>query len=139
MPVYLGKDKVGVVVSKRITQLPTLSNEGYAYDLMAGKQLLNDDGEVITGTYVPLDTSDATATADKIESGAIAYVNGEKITGTFSLESELAAQKALIAQIFAALEGKVAGNVIATHDGNGNVTLMNVSSSSDGDGNIILE
>lgn len=31
------------------------------------------------------------------------------------------------------------GNVIATHDGNGNVTLMNVNASNDGGGNIILE
>lgn len=107
MPLYLGSKKVGVTIPVSTVQLPTLVNEGAASDLLFGKQLLNDEGNVVTGT--------------------------------FSLDSELETQKSLIAQIFAALEGKVAGNVIATHDGNGNVTLMNVSSSSDGDGNIILE
>ena len=105
MPLYLGSNKMGVTIAK--TTLPTLTNKASASDLLSGKQLLDDNGNVVTGT--------------------------------FSLDSELATQNNLIAQIFAALEGKVAGNVVATHDGNGNVTLMNVNSSTDGNGNIILE
>lgn len=54
-------------------------------------------------------TSDATASADEIMSGETAYVNGSKVTGTFSIDSELDAQDGLIAQIQSALEGKAAG------------------------------
>lgn len=106
MPLYLGSNKMGITITK--ADLPTLVNEALASDLMFGKQLLDDDGNIVTGT--------------------------------FSLDDELATQNDLIAQIIIALQNKaVGGNVIATHDGNGNVTLMNVNSSSDGDGNIILE
>lgn len=56
------------------------------------------------------DTSDATATADDILSGETAYANGEKITGTFTIDSELTTQDNLIEQIQAALEGKAGGS-----------------------------
>lgn len=45
------------------------------------------------------DTSDATATADEIFAGETAYVNGEKVTGTFIIEEELTKQNDLISQI----------------------------------------
>lgn len=44
-------------------------------------------------------TSDATASASEIMSGETAYVNGSKVTGTFSIDSELSIQDSLIAQI----------------------------------------
>ena len=46
-----------------------------------------------------IDTSDATASADEIFSGEIAYVDGEKVIGTFTINEELSAQDDLIAQI----------------------------------------
>jgi uncharacterized protein (DUF2342 family) len=45
------------------------------------------------------DTSDATATADEIFAGETAYVAGGKVTGTFTIDSELAEQNDLISQI----------------------------------------
>lgn len=50
-------------------------------DIMEGKTAYVN-GELVTGTFTPLDTSNATATADDIMEGASAYVNGEKIYGS---------------------------------------------------------
>jgi hypothetical protein len=50
-----------------------------------------------------IDTSDATASADEILQGETAYVNGEKITGIFTIDNELITQDDLIAQIQTAL------------------------------------
>lgn len=46
-----------------------------------------------------IDTSDATATADKIFKDESAYVNGEKLIGTFTIDNELTEQNDLISQI----------------------------------------
>lgn len=61
----------------------------------------------ITVAAIPseyITTTDATASADEIMSGETAYVNGSKVTGTFSIDSELTAQDDLIAQIQAAVD-----------------------------------
>lgn len=44
-------------------------------------------------------TTDATAAASEIFSGETAYVNGSKVTGTFTIDSEITTQNDLIAQI----------------------------------------
>ena len=67
---------------------------------------------LITQIESNIDTSDATADASEILLGETAYVNGEKITGSFTIEPELTTQDDLIAQIQTALEGKVAGGTV---------------------------
>ena len=56
-----------------------------------------------------IDTSDATASADEIFNGETAYVNGSKVTGNFTIDSEITEQTDLISQIKTALEGKASG------------------------------
>ena len=51
-------------------------------------------------------TSDATAAAEDIMLGETSYVDGEKITGTFTIENEISTQTNLVSQIQAALQGK---------------------------------
>ena len=55
-------------------------------------------------------TTDATANADEIMSGETAYVNGSKVTGTFTIDNELNTQDSLISQIQTALQGKATGS-----------------------------
>ena len=161
-------------------ELPVLTNEGFAPDLLSGKQLIDQEGNIVTGTMPIVDlatptiwmnydtgafsaqiiqdtgyvnggvkisrgqldvqaaktitptkssqtavasgryttgavtvaaipseyitTTDATASADEIMSGETAYVNGSKVTGTFSIDNELSTQDNLIAQIQTAVD-----------------------------------
>ena len=70
-------------------------------------------------TEVGIDTSDATATANEIFEGETAYVNGEKITGNFTIENEVTTQTELINQIKTALENRAIGG----SDSNGNISI----------------
>ena len=87
-PVY--QDKTVTPIKNGLVVLP---DDGYA---ALGKVFISGDGDLVpenikagveifgvTGSMeAGIDTSDATATAGDIVSGATAYVNGEKITGT---------------------------------------------------------
>ena len=53
-----------------------------------------------------IDTSDATATKDDIMLGETAYVANQKITGTFTIEDEIAAINSQLAEITTALQNK---------------------------------
>lgn len=70
-------------------------------------EMIDDINHAVGGDGI--DTSDATASENEILLGETAYVDGEKITGTFTIEEELTTQDDLIAQIQAALEDKAAG------------------------------
>ena len=55
------------------------------------------------------DTSDATATEDKVFLDETFYAGGEKKTGTFTITEEVASISERISQIKTALQGKAAG------------------------------
>ena len=77
-------------------------------------------------------TTDATASADEIMSGETAYVNGSKVTGTFSIDSELNAQDELIAQIQAAVD-----NLPEVGSGGSSYDTCTVNISTDGNVSIL--
>jgi hypothetical protein len=56
--------------------------------ILKGYKGVDRDGKEVVGTYEPLDTSDATATAETILKDYTAYVNGVKVTGTFEETGE---------------------------------------------------
>lgn len=97
----------------------------------------------ITGTHSGssggIDTFDATATADKLFLNETAYVDNEKITGTFTIDNELTTQDDLIAQIQTALSNKVIGVVLP--ELTNPATAENLEEGYeliDGDGNIVV-
>ena len=70
-----------------------------------------------------IDTSDATITPETVFLNETGYANGQKVTGTFTIEDEVTAQENLISQISAALEGKAAGGGGGNASGSGNNTV----------------
>ena len=61
-------------------------------------------------------TTDATASADEVFAGETAYVNGSKVTGTFTIDNELTEQTDLISQIaeLVATKGTPPGGSVGT-------------------------
>lgn len=80
-------------------ELPELTNEGTAADLMSGKQLINDEGSVVTGMFTidsEISTQDTlianikTALQDKAAGGGGGSITGRQIaTGSFTAEGGL--------------------------------------------------
>lgn len=66
--------------------------------------------KVVYGGKTLIDISDSTVAPETLEKGVTAYgKDGEKVTGSFTLEGELSAQDTLISQIKSALRGKMGG------------------------------
>lgn len=96
-----------------------------ASQLQSGIKAHARSGEVITGTNTyDADTSDANATASQILSGATAYVNGSKVTGSMTNNGAVSGT----------IGSKTGSYVVPAgyHDGSGTVTLTNVTNLTEG-------
>jgi hypothetical protein len=95
------------------TVLPTLTNEGSASDLLSGKQLIDSDGEVVTGTMK--NNGSVSSSIDGINTKSVTIPSGYTTGGTVSLDNtidnEVNTQTNLITQITTALENKAAGGI----------------------------
>lgn len=99
-----------VAIADAVRANSDITNEISLDEIVNGIKYVADYAAANSGGGI--NTSDATATADEIMSGETAYANGKKITGTFTIDSELTTQDNLIAQIQTALEGKAGGTTI---------------------------
>jgi hypothetical protein len=124
------------------TYTPTTSNQTIASGTYcSGTQTIKGDSNLVAGNIKSgvsifgvsgsyegdssggIDTSDATATAAEIFEGETAYVDGEKVTGTFTIEDELTTQDSLISQIQTTLNGKAAAGGSINPDDIGTCTV----------------
>lgn len=82
-------------------ELPTLTNEGSAADLLSGKQLIDQDGQIVTGTMT--NNGSISSTMDGINTKSITVPAGYTDGGTVSLDdtidNEASEQSDLIDQI----------------------------------------
>lgn len=76
-------------------------NTNFESNLTEQNDLISQIATLVAKKATPsgTDTSDADATADDLFDGKTAYVNGEKLTGTFTIDNELNEQNDLILQI----------------------------------------
>jgi hypothetical protein len=88
-------------------ELPVLDNEGAAADILSGKQLINQEGEIIEGTMP--NNGNISQTMDGINITSVTIPSGYTQGGSVSLDNtignEVATQTDLITQIAAAVDG----------------------------------
>lgn len=106
-----GKEVINADGAKLTGSMPVNSpiektlRAGGSYTIPSGHH--NGTGKIIA---MPLaNQTSGTATAADIASGKTAWVKGVKLTGTFTVEEEIAEQDTLIANILTALDTKAAG------------------------------
>lgn len=92
-------------------KLPALTNEAAASELLAGKQLINDEGVVITGAMADNGTIASTMDGLNIKEVTIpaGYTSGGIVSLDNTIDNEVDIQADLLAQAVAALEGKAGG------------------------------
>lgn len=76
-------------------------------EISTQESLITQIQTALEGKGSGINTSDATATAADIGSGYTAYINGEKVTGTFTIDNEITTQESLILNIQNALIEKI--------------------------------
>jgi hypothetical protein len=91
--------------------LPELTNEGEAANLLAGEQLIDSTGNIVTGTMP--NNGSMTKTMDGINTKSVSvpagYTSGGTVSLTDDIDNEVDTQADLIAQISSVLDGKVGG------------------------------
>ena len=94
------------------TDLPELTNEGTAADLLSGKELINSEGEKVTGTMP--NNGVTSLSMDGVNTTSVAIPEGYTSGGTVALDGTVETMSAehvdLIAQISSALDGKAVGS-----------------------------
>ena len=86
--------------------LPELTNEGTASDMLVGKQLIDDEGNVITGSMPNNGTISSTMDGISIKSVSIpsGYTSGGTVSLDNTIDNEVSEQTNLIAQIMDKVE-----------------------------------
>jgi hypothetical protein len=89
-------------------ELPILTNEGSVSDLLSGKELIDGDGNKITGTFT-IDSE--LSTQDSLISQIQTAVNNlpEAGSGSEDLDTELTTQESLISELSTILNSKASG------------------------------
>jgi hypothetical protein len=107
MPIIIREIEGGI-------ELPELSNEGSASDLLSGKELIDADGNIVTGNMP--NNGAISSTMDGLNTKQVIIPAGYTSGGTVSLDNtidnEVDIQANLIAQIIEALESKTTYNTI---------------------------
>lgn len=107
----VGEIKIAIDNIETGVDLPTLSNEGTAANLLAGEQLINSTGNIVTGTMP--NNGSMTKTMDGINTKSVSvpagYTSGGTVSLTDDIDNEVDTQADLIAQISSVLDGKVGG------------------------------
>ena len=100
------------------TNLPELTNQGIASDVLFGKQLIDENGNIITGTMA--DNGDISGSFNGIDiinyTVPAGYTSGGTVSLTDDIPNEIETQSDLIAQIKEILIAKSAYNTVYIGD-----------------------
>jgi hypothetical protein len=94
------------------TDLPELTNEGSAADLLSGKQLIDQEGNIVEGTMTNNGTISSTMDGIGVKKITIpaGYTSGGTVSLDNTIDNEVNTQADLLTQIQAALQGKASAS-----------------------------
>ncbi len=88
-------------------ELPALTNEGSASDLLSGKELIDGDGNIVTGSFT---IDNELTTQDNLITQIQTALQGKaSAPAAEDLDAELTEQEGLISQLSTILDSKVSG------------------------------